>query len=72
MIDTNGDVYPCLNFRGKVYAPNAIKYGFKQSFNMLKNVDCEGCFGYGEIELNNICSFDLETIFNFLKLGKVN
>lgn len=67
-IDTNGNVFSCLDMRGKETPLNCIKVGAKVAFDGIKKYECEGCWTYGHLELNLLSSFNLEVIFNSFKL----
>lgn len=65
-IDTNGDVYPCINLLYKTKGYNAFKYGFKNAFEKLPPLNCM-CSTFSFVELNLLFSLNINSILNSFK-----
>lgn len=64
-IDTNGDVYPCINLLYKTKGYNALKYGFKNAFEKIHKEKCM-CSIFSFAELNLLFSLNISSILNIL------
>lgn len=65
-IDTNGDVYPCINMMYKTKVHNALKLGFKKAFERTSKNGCKGCTTFSFVELNLLFNLRLNAIYNVL------
>ena len=66
-IDTNGDVYPCINMMYKTKADNVLKVGFKKAFEKASKNGCNGCTTFSFVELNLLFNLKFGAIYNLLK-----
>jgi len=66
IIDSNGDLYPCLEMIDSKKATNFKAYGFKDAFKQLTIDGCKGCFWNCHTEFNELLSFNLPEIYNLI------
>lgn len=68
MIETNGDLIPCdrINYLEKI--PNCVKTSFKEAFDNMPKVHCNGCGFCGALELNHLLSFRLGVLGDVRKI----
>lgn len=62
-IDTNGDVYPCINLLYKTKGYNAFEHGFQKAFEKISQENCM-CSTFSFVELNLLFSLNISSIFN--------
>lgn len=62
-IDTNGDIYPCINLLYKTKGYNAFKYGFQKAFEKISQENCT-CSTFSFVELNLLFSLNMSSILN--------
>ncbi|MBL7197060.1 MAG: radical SAM protein, partial [Candidatus Omnitrophica bacterium] len=67
-IEPNGDVYPCTMVRHRTKPINCLDCGLKKAFDELPDVNCEGCWCMGTLELNYLLSLDIGTIRDNINL----
>lgn len=65
----NGDVFPCFNMDNQSCI-NCEKEGFKNAFDLIQRSKCDGCWTYANIDMNLLLNFNLNTIFNTVRLMK--
>lgn len=70
-IDTNGDVYPCINLLYKTKGYNAFKHGFKNAFEKVSKARCDMCSTFSFVELNLLFSLNTRSILNVLNNLKI-
>lgn len=69
-LQPNGDMNGCgRNYMASENVPNAIKLGFKNSFDKLTYITCKECWCASFIELNYLFQFNLDTILNIIKIN---
>lgn len=72
-IDTNGDVYPCINLLYKTKGYNTFKYGFKNALEKVSKDRCSMCSTFSFVELNLLFSLNTSSILNaMMNLNKKN
>jgi MoaA/NifB/PqqE/SkfB family radical SAM enzyme len=67
-IDTNGNVFSCLDTRGKEKPLNCAKVGFEEAFKKIEKYNCKGCWTYGHNELNFLFSLNPNVVINSIRL----
>ena len=66
-IDTNGDVYPCINMMYKTEGYDVLKLGFKDAFEKSSKSGCKGCTTFSFVELNLLFNLKFGAFSNLLK-----
>ncbi|MFH1641576.1 MAG: radical SAM protein [Nanoarchaeota archaeon] len=74
LIDCDGKVYPCDTLIRNKQALNYTKVGFKKAFDNIADIKCPedmcacNSWDYPNMEFNNICSLNMNSIFNMFSL----
>ena len=66
-VDADGSVYACSLLVEKCEAQNAIEVGFKQAFDAIPPIPCQGCSSACFTEYNYIYSLDPMCILEWMK-----
>ena len=69
-IDTNGDLYPCINMLYKTKGYNILKLGLENALKKSSKKGCNGCSTFSFVELNLLFSFKIEAILNVWQMVK--
>ena len=68
-VDTNGDVLPCLHVQEQITnSPNCTKIGFRNAYNQIHKLSCNGCWSWSNVEFNLLFSLKPETVLNTIKI----
>lgn len=66
-IDTQGEVYPCIDLIGKVKAENGLEVGFRKAFESMAEIDCKGCWINCYLENDLITAIKPKSILNVIR-----
>lgn len=66
-LEPDGMLYPCATLLEQVAGQDAIRTGFKEAFNRLGDIPCQGCLSGCQTEQNLIFSLHLSTIMNWMR-----
>jgi len=66
-INTNGNLYSCINRMYQTKGYNVLKLGFKNAFEKSSRNGCNACRTFSFVELNLIFNLRFGAIYNMLK-----
>ena len=64
VMNPNGDLFHCAGFVDRIKPPNARELGFKEAFNRLPGIYCEGCTYSCYINKNKTCGLNLQSLLH--------